>query len=167
MKNNTFFKVDSWLVLIFSLLFIMPCSDALARDRRGHREVVVYRHNKYHYYDGRFYSPSWFGFEFRIGSPPVGIAVSTLPYGCLRLSHRGVTYYYYDNVYYQPYGTSYVVVSPPPVDYGDKIVVNVPNSRGGFTVVTLTKSGGGYIGPQGEFYSGNPTMEQLKALYGR
>jgi hypothetical protein len=44
--------------------------------------------------------------------------------------------------------------------------VNVPNSKNGFTPVKLVKQGNGYIGPQGEFYPGHPTVDQLKALYG-
>lgn len=44
--------------------------------------------------------------------------------------------------------------------------VNVPNSNGTFTAVKLTKHGKGYLGPQGEFYVGHPTVAQLKALYG-
>jgi hypothetical protein len=45
--------------------------------------------------------------------------------------------------------------------------VNIPNTDGTYTVVKLTKSGNGYTGPQGEFYDGHPTVEQLKILYGK
>lgn len=48
----------------------------------------------------------------------------------------------------------------------DTVTVNVPNAKGGFTPVKLVKRNGGYVGPQGEFYSGNPTVDELKALYG-
>ncbi len=48
----------------------------------------------------------------------------------------------------------------------DTVNVSVPNSKGGFTAVKLVKRDGGYIGPQGEFYAGHPTVDQLKALYG-
>ena len=44
--------------------------------------------------------------------------------------------------------------------------VSIPNSNGTFTAVKLTKHGKGYLGPQGEFYIGHPTVAQLKALYG-
>ncbi|MGD0566190.1 MAG: hypothetical protein ABSA34_02525 [Candidatus Goldiibacteriota bacterium] len=46
------------------------------------------------------------------------------------------------------------------------ITINIPNSKGGFTPVTLKKTDGGYTGPNNEFYKGNPTVEELKALYG-
>jgi hypothetical protein len=48
----------------------------------------------------------------------------------------------------------------------DTVTVSVPNAQGGFTAVKLVKRDGGYVGPQGEFYSGHPTVDQLKALYG-
>ena len=47
------------------------------------------------------------------------------------------------------------------------VVVNVPNSDGTTTPVTLTRQGSGYIGPQGEYYQDTPTVDQLKALYGK
>ncbi len=39
--------------------------------------------------------------------------------------------------------------------------------RGGYTAITLKKWGNGFIGPQGEYYSEHPTVEQLKTLYGK
>src|SRR5665213_1132190 len=37
-------------------------------------------------------------------------------------------------------------------DTPDSMTINIPNNKGGYTAVTLKKSGNGYIGPQGEFY---------------
>jgi hypothetical protein len=48
----------------------------------------------------------------------------------------------------------------------EKTTINIPNSHGGFTPVILKKYKNGYIGPQGEFYPGKPTVKQLKVLYG-
>ena len=48
----------------------------------------------------------------------------------------------------------------------DTTIMNVPNSKGGFTPVRLAKHNNGYIGPQGEFYNGYPTVDQLEVLYG-
>lgn len=62
-----------------------------------------------------------------------------------------------------------VVVSPvtPRPAGAEVIVVNIPNVNGSYTQVTLRRSGGGYVGPQGEFYPANPTVEQLRVLYGK
>ena len=48
-----------------------------------------------------------------------------------------------------------------------KEIINIPDSKGGYTPITLTKHNDGYTGPQGEYYPGNPTVEQLKVLYGK
>ena len=42
-----------------------------------------------------------------------GYRVSTLPPKPHRMVHWGVTYYYYNNVYYRPWGKVYVVCRPP------------------------------------------------------
>jgi hypothetical protein len=49
---------------------------------------------------------------------------------------------------------------------GDSVTLYVPNSKGRFTPVTLIKRENGYLGPQGEFYPNNPTIAQLRAVYG-
>ena len=51
--------------------------------------------------------------------------------------------------------------------HGKTYTVNVPLRRGGYVPVVLTKYGKGYIGPQGEYYYGFPTVNELKVLYGR
>ena len=53
------------------------------------------------------------------------------------------------------------------VIYLINLVINIPNNNGSYTAITLIKRGNGYVGPQGEFYPGKPTVEQLRALYGR
>ncbi len=46
------------------------------------------------------------------------------------------------------------------------VTVNVTNSNGSITPVTLKKQGVGYVGPRGEYYNKLPTSEQLKPIYG-
>lgn len=55
----------------------------------------------------------------------------------------------------------------PQASERETVTINVPNSNGSFIPITLLKSNNGYIGPQGEFYEGHPTVKQLKALYGK
>ena len=62
------------------------------------RDVVVYN------MPGSFYGPAPHFFGYR---------VTSLPPRYRRISHWGIDYYYYDNVYYRRYGTYYVVVRPP------------------------------------------------------
>lgn len=45
--------------------------------------------------------------------------------------------------------------------------VNIPNDKGGYTAVVIKKSGNGFVGPQGEFYSEFPKVSQLKVMYGK
>ena len=59
-----------------------------------------------------------------------------------------------------------VVATPTRGIIGDAVTINIPNSNGSYTSVVLVRQDGGYIGPQGEFYPGRPTVEQLRALYG-
>jgi hypothetical protein len=80
--------------------------------------------------------------------------------------------YYYSNGYYYNYTPQgYVVVNPPQVTVteasDDVITVNIPNGRGGYSAVVIKRSGKGFVGPQGEFYSGFPKVSQLRIMYGK
>jgi len=189
-KNNSLSKL--WMVLAFSLVIIMQSVNAFARPGMGgpegpHRgpEDITVRHERYRYHDNRFYRPVWFGlFEVVVDIPPIGVIVTVLPVGYRVIVVGDVTYYYYDNVYftaYPPHG--YIVVSAPVVNSnvvvatssvtqpqkisGETVTINVPNSNGSYTPVTLVKQKDGYLGLQGEYYPGHPTIEQLKVLYGK
>jgi len=45
-------------------------------------------------------------------------------------------------------------------------LVNIHNSNGSVSVVKLTRSGVGYVGPRGEYYDHLPTEAELKPVYG-
>ncbi len=45
-------------------------------------------------------------------------------------------------------------------------VINVKNSNGSYTPVTLRRVGNQYAGPRGEYYPSMPTEDQLKIAYG-
>ena len=71
-----------------------------------------------------------------------------------------------------PPAVASIPIAPPPMPAqpaaADKtFTVNIPNVRGTYTPVILTKSGTGFIGPQGEFYAEFPCVEQLKVMYGK
>ena len=172
-----------WLVVVLSLLLLAPSTDAFAWDRgRSHHEVVMVGHKRYHFHDGRFYRPGRFEFEIAVFTPPIGAIVAVLPGGHRTTVVGGATYFYYDNVYYTACPSGYIVVPAPVVSSnvvavppvaqpqtlsGETVTINVPNANGSYTPVTLVKHNNGYIGPQGEYYPGHPTVEQLKALYGK
>jgi len=144
-----------------------------------------------YYRDGRWYRHGWLGFDIAVSALAIGALIESLPPRCDTVVVRDTPYYYYGNYYYRPYQYGgYVVVPPPPpveqpVPAGayvvpanvapnympaaaqqDSFTVNVPNSRGGYTSVTLRRSGNGFIGPQGEYYADFPSMEQLRLMYG-
>jgi len=175
-----------WIAAGLTLIIILQSTNAFARgnEDRSHRhggEVVIVGHQRYHYRDGRFYRPWWFGFELIVTTPPIGAIVTNLPFGYRTIIVKDTPYYYYNNVYYRSCPSGYIVVpesavtpnavytpvvQPQPLS-GETITINVPNSNGSYTPVTLVKRNNGYIGPQGEYYPGNPTIEQLKTLYGK
>lgn len=167
------------VVCLTALAGASPVFAARGNDSKRHRPILV-AHNNHHRGNHRSYSShrpvSFFGLSFNFGSPHVGAVVRVLPHGHTTFVVRGSTFHYYDRVYYAPCPTGYVVVQPPVVvaqpygramPAGEPVVINVPNSNGSYTSITIVKSGEGYVGPQGEYYPDNPTVEQLRALYGK
>jgi hypothetical protein len=177
-------KNKFWIIVILTLVFILTVSGLFAFRGRG----------GYHWHGGHwyhYYGPHWFGFDVAVSALTIGAVVETLPPGYTTFIVGGAPYYCYDSLYYRPIPEGFVVVQPPviaasngespvpTVSYpppafdenqargNEKITINVPNSKGGFTPVTLKKYKNGYIGPQGEYYEGNPTIAQLKVLYGK
>ena len=180
------------LAAVLGVVVIMSGTNAFASDRRRDagrhndfgrgkkHEVVVVGRERYNYRDGRFFRPSWFGFEFLLSTPPFGAIVMSLPIGHHTVLIGGAQYYHYNNVYYKPCPSGYIVVpqpvvvaNPAPVFSapaqvpGQTVTINVPNYNGSYTSITLVRRGSGYVGPQGEYYPDHPTVEQLRVLYGR
>ena len=135
------------------------------------------------------------GFDIAVAALTIGAIVESLPSERRVVYVERAPYYYYGGYYYRTCPAGYVVVNPPviatpvtpatpvyatpvvpvaPVSPvvqaqaagGESIVINVPNRSGSYTPVTLIKYNNGYIGPQGEYYE-NPTVDQLKVLYGK
>ena len=186
-------------VAIISLMLGMFPLGVFARDHdrgrdwnRGSHEVTVFRGERYHYHEGRFYRPTLFGFSFNFVMPPIGVVVTYLPYGYRTIIVGRARYYEYDNVYYQPCPRGYIVVQEPvatneyispnviyapapstvlpaqaPSFERETVTINVPTTSGTSIAITLVRYPNGFVGPQGEFYSTLPTAEQLRARYGR
>jgi hypothetical protein len=166
-----------------SLLLVAPSTEAFARGREETHPVLSRGSDRYHYRDGRFYRQGWFGFEFFVIAPPVGATIRVLPFGGETFFVKGTRYYHHGNAYYTDCPGGYVVVPAPSVhsntaslfsvavqperSSGETVIVSVPNSNGSYTSVTLRRHNNGYLGPQGEYYPGNPSVDQLRALYGK
>ena len=155
------------VVLIVGLLIVQPgVSYADWHGDRGHDHGRDHDHGDWHHHD----DDGWHRHSY------VGVDFSVWPNN-----------YYYDAPYYPPVDTVYVsqpvavvqqpveVIQPPPViDHqaemapaDDTFIINIPNEKGGYTAVTLKKSGNGFTGPQGEFYAEFPKVSQLKVIYGK
>ena len=105
---------------------------------------------------------------------------------------NGVTYYVNNGAYYVYTQYGYQAVAAPagasapviqaapavttvtasaPVNTGigtdDSLTINIPNNKGGYTSVVLKRSGTGFTGPQGEFYSEFPKVSQLQVMYAK
>ena len=199
-------SAEFWLVILLGVTFLLFfknvsvwAPERSGTERRGgqsqHREAIgehhwagsippryetfEFRGSRYHYHEGRFYRPWWFGYT--VVAPPIGAVVTVLPNGTNTCVVGGGIYYCYEDTYYTPYPGGYVVVTPPDTSQnvtststapqqtptGATVIINVPNSSGGYTAVRLIKRDVGYVGPQGEFYPDYPTVDQLRVLYGK
>ena len=147
---------------------------------------------RYYYYDGLYYT--YAGGDYVLVNPPMGAYVSVIPSDFQPVIINGITYYTDSGVYYiltrhhgyqvvaapvvyaqpqqvvvtQPVTTQFpsaVVAAPMAIQ--DTFTVNVPNNSGGYSAVVIKRSGNGYVGPQGEFYSEFPKVAQLKVMYGK
>ncbi|MFH0918508.1 MAG: DUF6515 family protein [Candidatus Omnitrophota bacterium] len=180
--NKKDFAKKLGVVVVLGLIMILQSTNVFARDRernedRGRsREMITVGHQRYSYHDGRFYKPSWFWFDIALFHPPIGAVVSFLPSVHGTLVIGGSTYYHSNNIYYKACPLGYMVVPEPVVSQqviarqnlsGQRVSIDIPNSNGSYTTVVLIRQGDGYLGPQGEYYPGNPTVEQLKSLYGK
>jgi hypothetical protein len=145
---------------------------------------------EYYYWEGMFYRMR--ANQYIVVSAPVGAVVTAIPQGSQPVVVDGVSYYNINGVTYMATPEGYKVVPQPKKivvknyiveqkdatdaaviaetslsDTEDSLTVNVPNSKGGYTPVTLKKYGKGFIGPQGEYYKTFPKVEQLRVMYAK
>jgi hypothetical protein len=70
-------------------------------------------------------------------------------------------------VYVQPDPPRVVYVQQPVVVQQPALVtINIQNSNGSFSPVTLRSVGSQWVGPKGEYYDSMPTVGQLRQVYG-
>ena len=129
----------------------------------------------YYYSDGQYYQRA--NEEFDSVPPPVGAVVGALPAEYVSVTIGGVEYATYNGVYYMNTAGGYEVADPPAgfegvliaaaTDNPNAIVVSLPDpsTSGQFVDIPLTRSGDGFVGPQGEYYPEFPPIEQLREMY--
>jgi hypothetical protein len=171
-----------FFVFVFFSLFIIRPATSYAYWHHDHGYIGVnlgvwpgsyyYGDPYYPYYADPYYAPGYVVVQSSSFQPVVV---------------NGVTYYVNNGVYYlytqygyqavaTPAGVSAPVVqataatvtaAPASANTDDSITLNIPNNKGGYTAVVLKRSGNGFVGPQGEFYSDFPKVSQLQVMYGK
>ena len=173
-------KVTLKLFLVFLFLSLLIVRPTPSYAWHGHSYVGVnlgvWPGN--YYYGGPYYDPYYSPYSYPYS--PAYTVVASSAYQPTVIN--GVTYYVNNGVYYiytqygyqavaTPAGISVPVVSsnPTTVTAGndDSYTINVPNAKGGYTSVVLKRSGNGFTGPQGEFYSEFPKVSHLQVMYGK
>lgn len=174
--NKVIAKNKLLVIIILCFFFVASYSNVFAWGG----------YERHYYRDGGWHRHGWFGFDVTVSALTIGAVIESLPLGYRTEVVAGVPYYYYGGYYYRQYPYGYVVVPEPIVvsdvvyapvpgsvpgtvtqPQGNAVTINIPNSKGGYISVALIKHKSGYIGPQGEYYEGHPSVEQLKALYGK
>ena len=176
----------AFVFLFFSLLIIKPTSSFAYWHNHGYVGVHIglwpgsyYGDPYYPYYANPYYAQPYYPYVVDATSSYQPVVVNGVTY----YLNNGV-YYIYTQYGYQAVATPAGVTAPAvqsvpvaqaatttvfPASDGtdDSITINIPNDKGGFTAVTLKKSGKGFIGPQGEFYADFPKVSQLQTMYGK
>ena len=138
---------------------------------------IFFGGSRFYYHDGTYYSRRHR--DYVIVAPPVGVVVREIPRYYQPVMIDGSSYYTSDGIYYVYTRHGYRVVPAPTVihhsdqyveddrsrDGVDCFTVNIPNYKGEYLPVVIKRSGSGFVGPQGEYYSEFPKVEQLKAMY--
>ena len=117
--------------------------------------TVYYGGVPYYYYDGIYYRPAPSGYMV-VQAPPVAAPVMVQQPAMVAQPTVSM-----------PVESANVTQAASPATQGEPITVNVPTYKGGYTSVTLTRSGTGFVGPQGEYYPEFPKIKQLKEMYGK
>jgi hypothetical protein len=144
-------------------------------ENRSYNKKYIKEYNRgerYYYRGGNWHKSGWFGFGAVVSALAIGAFIEALPPNHQTVVVEGNSYYHDDRYYYRPLPEGgYVVVSTPVVVQTQfpipaTSIINIPNSRGGYTSITLIRSGNGFVGPQGEYYQSYPSVEQLREMYG-
>ncbi|MFH1209145.1 MAG: DUF6515 family protein [Candidatus Omnitrophota bacterium] len=153
--------------------------------------VIVYDSTDYYYYNNAYYVKQPAGYT--VVTPPPSVVSSNAP--AIEApektivvtvpnpngSYIPVTLQKYSDGYVGPNGEFYpdyptidqlkamyakasaVAERPEPAE----LTFDIPNKNGSVTKVKVTRTKDGYVGPEGEYYTQKPTIEQLKIMYAK
>ena len=157
--------------------------------------TVIIAGIEYYFWEGMFYRP--IAGQYVVVPAPIGAVVTGIPPGGQVIVVDGVPYYNVNGVTYMNTPVGYQVVPPPttvivrdtastpytppavptaeaPVasapattNAAESFTINIPSAKGGYAPVVMRRSGTGFIGPQGEYYTEFPRIEQLKLMYAK
>lgn len=88
----------------------------------NHNRPVPVHHPKPHPRDREFTHYSKPAYHWTVTPHYYGYRVRTLPINVVKHIYGGVTYYYYDNIWYRPYNGYYIVSRPP---FGTSLAANL------------------------------------------
>jgi len=120
------------------------------------------------YYDGgRHYGYYRNGAgELVFGLLGLGVAaaiVSSMNHPAMYVEQPAQVLYQVPQVVEQPIVVQQVQNEPP---QPATMTINIQNSNGSFTPVTLRQIGAQWVGPKGEYYNAVPSVGQLRPVYG-
>jgi hypothetical protein len=154
-------------------------------------KVIVYDNTDYYYYNNVYYVKQPTGYA--VVTPPPSVVTSNAPaveapeksivvtVPNPNGSYIPVTLQKYSDGYVGPNGEFYpdyptidqlkamyakssaVAERPEPAE----LTFDIPNRNGSVTKVKVTRTKDGYVGPEGEYYTQKPTIEQLKVMYAK
>ena len=141
-------------------------------SKEGDRHARGFRDHDSHHRSSSGYRRDWNQGYIFIGPP--WLRDTTFIY-------EGTPYFYYDGIYFTRVGNVFAATTPSFTGYNnpgaaytgdlpcqeatDTITIDVPAGEG-HVPVKLVRHENGYVGPNGEFYPTEPTVDELKPIYG-
>lgn len=105
---------------------------AVRSQAEPNAQMIKHDNKDYYVQSGRYYRK--YNDNYIKVAPPVGLSISVLPQGSLKVVIGNRNYFYFEGVYYQPSSNGYVVDTPPvgaivyalPADY-ERVELNGQN----------------------------------------
>ena len=164
---------------------------AMIKTLPERHKVIVYDNTDYYYYNSAYYVKEPTGYT--VVTPPPSVITSNAPaveapektvvvtVPNPNGSYMSVTLQKYSDGYVGPNGEFYP--DYPTIDQlkamyakdsafaerpePEEMTFEIPNKNGSITKVKVTRTKDGYVGPEGEYYTQKPTLDQLAVMYAK